>query len=129
MTSNSDTSTQELKIPETGEVDVTPQQGSESEGLQQGEVRPGRYLTGVRLLLVCIRSVVLWVRRCLFKYQAYLNLCVRSLCICIFLPTAEISIVSTSLVTISADLSGFDKSNWLITAYLSAFTGVLDLAA
>ncbi|XDG05888.1 hypothetical protein ABKA04_005503 [Annulohypoxylon sp. FPYF3050] len=102
MTSNSDTSTQELKIPETGEFDVTPQQGSESDGLQQEEVPPGRYLTGIRLLLVCI-----------------------SLCICIFLPTAEISIVSTSLVTISADLSGFDKSNWLITAYLSAFTGFL----
>ncbi|KAI0899079.1 major facilitator superfamily domain-containing protein [Annulohypoxylon nitens] len=102
MTSNSDTSTQELKIPETGEFNVTPQQGSESEGLQQEEVPPGRYLTGIRLLLVCV-----------------------SLCICIFLPTAEISIVSTSLVTISADLSGFDKSNWLITAYLSAFTGFL----
>ncbi len=53
----------------------------------------------------------------------------HSLCICIFLATAEIAIVSTSLVTISADLSGFDKSNWLVTAYLSAFTGVSNLAA
>ncbi|KAF2015122.1 MFS general substrate transporter [Aaosphaeria arxii CBS 175.79] len=48
-----------------------------------------------------------------------------NLCICIFLPTAEISIVSTSLVTMSIDLNGFDKSNWVITAYLSAFTGFL----
>ncbi|KAI0169161.1 hypothetical protein GGR52DRAFT_574382 [Hypoxylon sp. FL1284] len=39
------------------------------------------------------------------------------LCICIFLPTAEGSIVSTSLVTTSADLSGFGKNNWLITVF------------
>jgi hypothetical protein len=41
----------------------------------------------------------------------------------VFLPTAEISIVSTSLVTISEDLNGFDQSSWVITAYLCAFTG------
>ncbi|KAK0615071.1 hypothetical protein B0T17DRAFT_619893 [Bombardia bombarda] len=40
-------------------------------------------------------------------------------------PTVEIAIVSTSLVTNSADLSGFDKRNWLVTAYLCAFTGSL----
>ncbi|KAI0805328.1 major facilitator superfamily domain-containing protein [Xylaria sp. FL0064] len=79
------------------------QDGGDKEDCERGEViASGRYLTGIRLLLVC-----------------------TSLCICIFLPVAEISIVSTSLLTISRDLSGFDKSNWLVTAYLSAFTGFL----
>ncbi|KAH8879537.1 MFS general substrate transporter [Thozetella sp. PMI_491] len=65
-------------------------------------VPPGRYLSGVRLVVACL-----------------------GLAICTFLPTVEISIVSTSLVTISADLGGFDKSSWLITAYVSVFTGFL----
>ncbi|KAI0875736.1 major facilitator superfamily domain-containing protein [Hypoxylon argillaceum] len=84
------------------ESDTIPHQGGEKDGQEQVAVPPGRYLTGIRLILVC-----------------------TSLCICIFLPTPEISIVSTSLLTISTDLSGFDKSNWVITAYLSAFTGFL----
>jgi MFS family permease len=65
-------------------------------------VAAGRYLTGVRLMVIC-----------------------ASLCLCIFMATAEVAIVSTSLVTISSDLSGFDKSNWLITTYLCTFTGFL----
>ncbi|KAI6082295.1 major facilitator superfamily domain-containing protein [Hypoxylon rubiginosum] len=101
MNDNSDASAQKHKIHEICETDIAPQLGSEADN-EQDAIPPGRYLTGVRLVLVGI-----------------------SLCICIFLPTAEISIVSTSLVTISEDLSGFDKSNWLITAYLSTFTGFL----
>lgn len=100
MNSTSDTSTLESKVPETRERDTTAQHGREKDHHDQEAVPPGRYLTGIRLVLVSI-----------------------SLCICIFLATAEIAIISTSLVTISADLRGFDKSNWLITAYLSAFTG------
>ncbi|KAK4206793.1 major facilitator superfamily domain-containing protein [Rhypophila decipiens] len=79
----------------------TTQQSQEKEKSEQ-EIRPGRYLTGGRLLLVCV-----------------------ALSICIFLSTVEIAIVSTSLITISADLNGFNKSNWIITAYLCAFTGFL----
>ncbi|KAI0543493.1 major facilitator superfamily domain-containing protein [Xylaria curta] len=102
MTKTSDTFVQEPEMSRTSESDTIPHQGGEKDGQEQVAVPPGRYLTGIRLILVCM-----------------------SLCICIFLPTAEISIVSTSLLTISTDLSGFDKSNWVITAYLSAFTGFL----
>lgn len=96
--------TNEFKMLKTSEPDAVFHQPVEKDDYEQDVVSSdsGRYLTGMRLTLVCI-----------------------SLCICIFLPTAEISIVSTSLVTISADLSGFDKSNWIITAYLSVFTGLL----
>ncbi|EMR64622.1 putative efflux pump antibiotic resistance protein [Eutypa lata UCREL1] len=59
------------------------------------------------------------------KFLTYSYVPARSLCIYIFLPMAKTSNVSTSLVAISADLSGFDKSNQLITTYLSAFTGFL----
>ncbi|KAK3934698.1 hypothetical protein QBC46DRAFT_426119 [Diplogelasinospora grovesii] len=62
----------------------------------------GRYLTGFRKLLAIL-----------------------GLGVTLFLPTAEISIVSTSLVTISNDLQGFDQSSWMITAYLCAFTGFI----
>lgn len=49
---------------------------------------------------------------------------IYSLGMSLFLPTAEISIVSTSLVTIAEDLKGFEQSSWIITAYLAAFTGL-----
>ncbi|KAK3687941.1 major facilitator superfamily domain-containing protein [Podospora appendiculata] len=98
-TSESDTVT---TLHEGYEKDDDNDNSDNTDNNERAAIPPGRYLTGTRLFLVC-----------------------TSLCICIFLPTVEIAIVSTSLVTISADLSGFDKSNWLVTAYLSAFTGFL----
>jgi hypothetical protein len=35
----------------------------------------------------------------------------------------EVSIVSTSLITISNDLDGYSQSSWIITSYLLTFTG------
>ena len=35
----------------------------------------------------------------------------------------EVSIVSTSLVSITDDFHGFGQTSWLITAYLSTYTG------
>ncbi|KAK4160346.1 putative efflux pump antibiotic resistance protein [Cladorrhinum sp. PSN259] len=102
MAATSDSSREEAKVADTSETEITLQQDGEKDGDEHEEAPAGRYLSGIRLMLVCI-----------------------SLCICIFLSTVEIAIVSTSLVTISADLRGFDKSNWIITAYLSAFTGFL----
>ncbi|KAF3013530.1 hypothetical protein E8E14_009194 [Neopestalotiopsis sp. 37M] len=63
---------------------------------------PNRYLGGGRLVLAII-----------------------GMGIALFLPTAEASIVSTSLVTISKDLNGYDQSSWVITAYLLTYTGFL----
>ncbi|RAK74468.1 uncharacterized protein BO72DRAFT_435203 [Aspergillus fijiensis CBS 313.89] len=47
----------------------------------------------------------------------------------LFLATAEITIISTSLVTISHHLDGFDQSTWIITSYLLAFAGFLTVWA
>ncbi|KAL4937317.1 hypothetical protein BDV06DRAFT_232667 [Aspergillus oleicola] len=47
------------------------------------------------------------------------------LCLSLFLPSLEVSIVSTSLVSITNDLHGFDQSTWVITSYLLTYTGFL----
>ncbi|RAL14313.1 uncharacterized protein BO97DRAFT_412635 [Aspergillus homomorphus CBS 101889] len=47
----------------------------------------------------------------------------------LFLATAEITIISTSLVTISRHLDGQDQSTWIITSYLLAFAGFLTVWA
>ncbi|KAF9885221.1 hypothetical protein FE257_000581 [Aspergillus nanangensis] len=47
----------------------------------------------------------------------------------IFLPAAEITIISTSLVTITNELMNHEQSSWLITAYLLTFTGFLAIWA
>ncbi|OJJ97003.1 hypothetical protein ASPACDRAFT_33913, partial [Aspergillus aculeatus ATCC 16872] len=52
-----------------------------------------------------------------------------SIALSLFLATAEITIISTSLVTISRRLDGFDQSTWIITSYLLAFAGFLTVWA
>ncbi|KAL2835359.1 MFS general substrate transporter [Aspergillus pseudoustus] len=53
----------------------------------------------------------------------------RAAQVCIFLSAAEITIMSTSLVTITSELMNYEQASWLITAYLLAFTGFLTLWA
>lgn len=36
----------------------------------------------------------------------------------------EVTIVSTSLIDITNDLQGFDRTSWIVTAYLLTFTGM-----
>lgn len=36
----------------------------------------------------------------------------------------EVTIVSTSLVDITNDLRGFDRTSWIVTGYLLTFTGM-----
>ena len=50
-----------------------------------------------------------------------LTLC--SLCLSLFLSTLETTIVSTSLVSITDALHGFDQSGWVVTSYLLTYTG------
>jgi hypothetical protein len=45
----------------------------------------------------------------------------------LFLSTVETTIVSTSLVSITNALSGFDKRDWIVTSYLLTYTGELAL--
>ncbi|OJJ38042.1 hypothetical protein ASPWEDRAFT_734149 [Aspergillus wentii DTO 134E9] len=62
----------------------------------------GAYLRGVRLFTVAL-----------------------GIALSLFLTALEVSIVSTSLVTITNDLQGFDHSSWVITSYLLTYTGFL----
>ncbi|PVH92824.1 MFS multidrug transporter-like protein [Periconia macrospinosa] len=48
-----------------------------------------------------------------------------SLIISLFLANIEIPIVTTSIVTITDDLGGFDRASWITSAYLLGFVGVL----
>lgn len=50
--------------------------------------------------------------------------CQSSLCICIFLPTLEVSIVSTSLVTLGNELHRFDQTPWVPNAYILTYSGM-----
>ncbi|KAI1325561.1 MFS general substrate transporter [Xylariaceae sp. FL0255] len=45
--------------------------------------------------------------------------------VCLFLVNLEIPIVTTALVSISNDLSAFNKSSWVVSAYLLGYVGVL----
>ncbi|OTB06093.1 hypothetical protein M426DRAFT_259520 [Hypoxylon sp. CI-4A] len=46
------------------------------------------------------------------------------ICVSLLLSTLETTIVSTSLVSIVDALHGFDRSGWIVTAYLLTYTGV-----
>lgn len=48
-----------------------------------------------------------------------------SLCLSAFLPNFEVSIVSTSLLTITNELKGFKTNSWVVDAYLITYTGLL----
>ncbi|KAL8732425.1 MAG: hypothetical protein Q9181_003971 [Wetmoreana brouardii] len=51
------------------------------------------------------------------------------LCLSLLLSTLETTIVSTSLVSITNALHGFNKRDWVVTAYLLTYTGFLIIYA
>jgi MFS family permease len=51
------------------------------------------------------------------------------LCIALFLGNLEISIVSTSLVSITDDLKHFGQSSWIVTSYLLTYTSFMIVLA
>lgn len=44
--------------------------------------------------------------------------------LCLFLANLEVSIVSTSLVSITDDLQGFSRTSWIVSGYLLTYTGM-----
>ncbi|MCJ1233481.1 hypothetical protein MMC14_001439 [Varicellaria rhodocarpa] len=48
-----------------------------------------------------------------------------ALCLSLFMATLETTIVSTSLIAITNDLNGFQKSSWIVTSYLLTYSGFL----
>ena len=53
------------------------------------------------------------------------HLASNSILLCLYLVNIEVTIVSTSLVSITNDLHGFEKTNWIVTGYLITYTGTL----
>jgi hypothetical protein len=47
------------------------------------------------------------------------------LCVSLLLSTLETTIVSTSLVSITNALSGFENRDWVVTSYLLTYTGTV----
>ncbi|KAI4189457.1 MAG: hypothetical protein LQ348_003790 [Seirophora lacunosa] len=54
-----------------------------------------------------------------------LHFTTAALCLCLFLTNLEIPIVTTALVGITDDLGGFDRSSWIISAYLLGYVGAV----
>lgn len=52
-----------------------------------------------------------------------LNLLALGLSLSIFLSALDITIVSTSLVSITNDLQAFEDSSWIVTSYLVSYSG------
>ncbi|KAI7782563.1 hypothetical protein LA080_013199 [Diaporthe eres] len=48
-----------------------------------------------------------------------------SLAVMVFMVNLEITVVTTSLVTISQELGGFDKSSWVVSGYLLGYVAVI----
>jgi MFS family permease len=48
---------------------------------------------------------------------------IPSICVCLFIITIEITIVNTSLISIANDLKSFNRSSWIVTAYLLTYVG------
>lgn len=46
-----------------------------------------------------------------------------------FLVNLEISIISTSLVSITNDLKSFSQASWVVTAYLLTYTSLMIIIA
>lgn len=82
------------------------------------------YLQGWPLHVVTLASV----STVMLAYQLLINVLVR-LCLAIFLVSLEVSIVSTSLVSITNSLQGFSQGTWIVTAYLLTYTGTVLLKA
>ncbi|KAB5513119.1 drug resistance transporter EmrB/QacA subfamily [Coniochaeta sp. 2T2.1] len=52
-----------------------------------------------------------------------------ALCLSLFLSTLETTIVSTSLISITDALGGFERRDWVVTSYLLTYTGFLVIYA
>ena len=76
------------------------------------------YPKGIRFWLITFA----WAGRSDLRDNNEANL-VR-ISIALFLTNLEIPIVTTSIVTITDDLGGFDKASWIISSYLLGYVGM-----
>ncbi|KAM7215801.1 Major facilitator superfamily domain containing protein [Rhypophila decipiens] len=73
------------------------------------------------------QTIALAKLRPIFGWRLWLTI----LCLCsgLFLSSLETTIIATALVSISSSLGSYDKSNWVVTAYLVTYTGFLTIFA
>ncbi|KAJ5112256.1 major facilitator superfamily domain-containing protein [Penicillium argentinense] len=64
-----------------------------------------------------------WVRFIYFLLQSTSN--DHSLLIGLYLVNLEVTIVSTSLINITDDLNGFQKTSWVVTGFLTTYTAFM----
>lgn len=86
---------------------------------ETGEGYHQEYLAGWRLHIMTFASVLpihpLEIPSTEYPHSLFLSL---------FIATLEVSIVSTSLVTITDSLQDFGDSSWIVIAYLLTYTGM-----
>jgi hypothetical protein len=107
--SQSDNGKKEDEITDAIELDVLPTTKRVSSDIQTpaAEEAPKQtYMTGWRLYIL-----------------------IFGLCLSLLLSTLETTIVSTSLVSITNALSGFENRDWVVTSYLLTYTGFLVIYA
>ncbi|KAE8382490.1 major facilitator superfamily domain-containing protein [Aspergillus bertholletiae] len=57
-----------------------------------------------------------------------LCLIILGLMISLYLVNLEVTVVSTSLISITSDLDGFNKTSWIVTGFLITYTGWMSLS-
>ncbi|KAL8895741.1 MAG: hypothetical protein Q9207_008035 [Kuettlingeria erythrocarpa] len=97
-------------LPSAKDEDVADETG---EGYHQ------EYLAGWRLHIITFTSVLP-----IHPLEIPSTECPHSLFLSLFIATLEVSIVSTSLVTITDSLQDFGDSSWIVIAYLLTYTAV-----
>ncbi|OGM45366.1 MFS multidrug transporter [Aspergillus bombycis] len=58
-----------------------------------------------------------------FPHGWRLCLIILGLVVSLYLVNLEVTVVSTSLLAITSDLNGFNKTSWIVTGFLITFTG------
>ena len=97
------------------DAEIPKMESAVTDSTLQGEPK---YLSGWKLHIMTaalVPELVLYVDNTLIGCSLFSSL---------FLATLEVSIVSTSLITISDALQAFGNSSWIVIAYLLTYTGV-----
>jgi hypothetical protein len=95
------TQTEPIEMGVLSDIKNTPPIQNQTEFVEAAEEPPKRmHLSGWRLYILTF-----------------------GLCLSLLLSTLETTIVSTSLVSITNALSGFENRDWVVTSYLLTYTG------
>ena len=114
QTSSPRTSDEKLPFSDPGSKE---KEENDAQAIDESDASP-KYITGWRLHVITIGYAFSFRH----NYKSILKVPFR-LSLSMFLPNFEVSIVSTSLLTITNELKGFNHSSWVVDAYLITYTG------